>query len=277
LNDSPGPKGKKQTTCSTKDANSSSPYWNHSKDSEMHHVAAATQDDDVLELKKDSHTTSMPGAWLSIEDDCHTPSTRLHKRPRTLNPAEVPTPHIKRSKIRQMESVESEDELGNGQCEQRERKTTPSGVASPRRRAYSRGDIQPTQFGNFSVPPRAKDAQAGSYDIPDLAVRRAVSGKHFYTEDDELHGPLILQQVGNSATLAPKSSTQDNPTLKWITLALDSVKSIEHAMTESKYVHIIRPRGNSFGADLWLEFADFSDVTSLIKSAANVESCSLSQ
>ncbi|KAG8422265.1 hypothetical protein J3459_010559 [Metarhizium acridum] len=195
---------------------------------------------------------------------------QANKRSRPLNHANPSSPHIKRAKFAPRESIESEDELCRGSSHAPKKRTNFSALPSPKRQPFSRGDIPRT---HFTKPAKAHimTTTTTHASIPDLHVRRAVSGKDIYNEDDDQRGKLILQQDGNSATLVPKFPAEESPPLQWMRVPLDSITSVEHAMSSSHYVRILRPRGNEFEANLWLEFTDHRDVFSLVQAASHVK------
>ncbi|KJK80684.1 hypothetical protein H634G_03833 [Metarhizium anisopliae BRIP 53293] len=195
---------------------------------------------------------------------------QANKRSRPSNHADPSSPHIKRPKFARGESIDSEDELYRDPSHVSKKRTNFSALPSPKRRLFSRGDIPSTQF---TKPANAHimTSTTTHSSIPDLNVRRAVSGKHIYNADDDQRGQLILQQDGNSATLVPKFPAEESPPLQWMRVPLDSITTIEHAMSSSHYVRIIRPRGTDFEANLWLEFTDHRDVFSLVQAACHVK------
>lgn len=195
---------------------------------------------------------------------------QANKRSRPSNHADPSSPHIKRPKFARGESIDSEDELYRDPSHVSKKRTNFSALPSPKRRLFSRGDIPSTQF---TKPANAHimTSTTTHSSIPDLNVRRAVSGKNIYNADDDQRGQLILQQDGNSATLVPKFPAEESPPLQWMRVPLDSITTIEHAMSSSHYVRIIRPRGTDFEANLWLEFTDHRDVFSLVQAACHVK------
>ncbi|KHO01452.1 Ulp1 protease family protein [Metarhizium album ARSEF 1941] len=196
---------------------------------------------------------------------------QANKRSRPLNYADLSSPHIKRAKFAPRESIESEDELCRDTADAPRKRTNFSALCSPKRHLFSRRDIPHTQFTNHPKSHHIMTLPTLHASIPDLNVRRAVSGKHFYLGDDDKRGQLILQQHGNSTTLVPKFPADENPPLQWMRVPLDSITSIEHAMGSSHYVRMLRPRGNEFEANLWLQFTNHRDVFSLMQVASHVK------
>ncbi|GAO19523.1 hypothetical protein UVI_02040620 [Ustilaginoidea virens] len=181
------------------------------------------------------------------------------KRPRPAHFASSPGPFVKRPRASQpIESIESEDELSKdggpgGQG------ATSIILASPRQRS-SRGDIQPTQF---LKPQPARNKAYG--DIPRINIKKAVSGKHFRSVNDERHEELFLQQASTgSGSLLPQSTSKDDSSLDWMRIDVNNVTSVQHAGSRSLYVLLSRPRGSNYGSQLWLELLDHKDVSSLV-------------
>lgn len=195
---------------------------------------------------------------------------QANKRSRPSNHADPSSPHIKRAKFAPTESIDSEDELYRDPFHVSKKRTNFSALPSPKRRLFSRGDIPSTQFAK-PANAHIMTSTTTHASIPDLNVRRAVSGKHIYNADDDQRGQLILQQDGNSATLVPKFPAEESPPLQWMRVPLDCITTIEHAMSSSHYVRILRPRGTEFEANLWLEFTDHRDVFSLVQAACHVK------
>ncbi|OAQ64680.2 Ulp1 protease family protein [Pochonia chlamydosporia 170] len=227
-------------------------------------------------LHDNTHTVQNPD---ELEEAVSPPPAKVtsdigrpaNKRGRPSNFADTSSPHVKRTRIFWAESIDSEDELSKDPGPQTRKKTNFSDLATPRRKSSSRGDIPQTQF---TAP--AKSQRRGSLTannaVRDLCVRRAVCGKLFYNEDDDQRGQLILQQAGSSTTLVPKFPTDDDATLEWMKLTLDSILRLDHAKGKSHFVFIRRPRSHQSGGPLWLQLADHRDVFNLLKAVEPVAS-----
>ncbi|OAA39992.1 Ulp1 protease family protein [Metarhizium rileyi] len=190
------------------------------------------------------------------------------KRSRPLNHEDPSGPHIKRAKFTRRESIESEDELSRGPVATPKKITNFSALRSPNP-LFSRGDIQPTQFTG-PVGTHLMTASTNRASIPDISVRRAASGKHVYFGDD-CRGQLVLHQDGNSAFLVPRFPTDENPPLQWMRFSLDSINRLEHSASKNHYVRILRPRGNQFESNLWMEFTDHRDIFRLVREAKHTD------
>ncbi|KAK2591357.1 hypothetical protein QQS21_010956 [Conoideocrella luteorostrata] len=196
------------------------------------------------------------------------------KRPRELQDTETSSLRLKRLRIQPpRESIDSEDELSRDQVGKRF--TNSSTLTRPKRQA-SRGDIQPTRFLKpQSTPPNRILRQK----IPDLRVRRAVSGKHMYDSKSEQCKLVLRQPDVGSQTICPSSTMDEKVCLDWMAIDFDNITKVQHAATKSPYVHIMRPRGASYEATLWLHLMDHEDVmnfTNAIKRSQSVY-CSVSE
>jgi sentrin-specific protease 7 len=197
---------------------------------------------------------------------------QTNKRSQPLHFANT-TPPIKRNKASRRESIEeSEDELSKDFGQQRWKSTVCPDLGSPKRQKLSRGDILRTHFTNTAKSRAlALPAAAAHNAIPDIEVRRAVSGKHFYDGDSDHRGQLLLRQVGNSATLVPVLPKEEGLPLDWMKITLDIITRMDHCKAESRYVHVARPRCNDSEPNFFIELVDERDVTTLLNAARDVE------
>ncbi|KAG5985403.1 hypothetical protein E4U55_003631 [Claviceps digitariae] len=185
------------------------------------------------------------------------------KRSRLASRTETTSPHFKRPRIHQsIESIESEDELNQVQHRQK-RRTNFSDLFDPKNKP-TRGDIQPTQFMKPCPKPSRAPVPVPAARVLQVHVRRAVSGKNIFAGDQD-ERPLVLQQAGSETPhiLSPKCTRDAKSPLDWLAIDLDKVTKIEHAASETHFVHVVRPRSNHFESSLWLELMDHRDVLSL--------------
>ncbi|KAG5937628.1 hypothetical protein E4U53_008170, partial [Claviceps sorghi] len=186
------------------------------------------------------------------------------KRARLSSQTETTSPHFKRPRIHQsVESIESEDELSRVEHRQKQR-TKFSDRFDPGRTSSSRGDIQPTQF--LKPRPKPSSAPRSAEKRLEVHVKRAVSGKNIYSGAAD-QCPLLLQRAdGQSPLLSPDCRRDAQSPLDWLAVNLDNVTKIEHAATQTHFLHVVRPRSNHFESSLWLEVMDHRDVLNFIAS-----------
>ncbi|KAG6052200.1 hypothetical protein E4U39_002237 [Claviceps sp. Clav50 group G5] len=174
---------------------------------------------------------------------------------------ETSSPHFKRPRTQHLaESIESEDEVDHVQYRKKRRMTDFSDRFGEKHTS-SRGDIQPSQFSQ----PRPKLSQstvsAGLY----VHVKRAVSGKSIFDGVKD-ESPLFLQKAQGSSLHPSSKRTRDGQIpLDWLAFDLDKVTKIEHAATQTHFVHVTRPRSHKSESNLWLELKDHCDVLRLVK------------
>ncbi|KAG5925988.1 hypothetical protein E4U42_003766 [Claviceps africana] len=185
------------------------------------------------------------------------------KRARLPCQTETTSPHFKRPRIHQsVESIESEDELSKTEHQQKQRMKF-SDRFDPGRTSSSRGDIQPTQF--LKPRPKPSVAPGPASNGLQVHVKRAVSGKNIFAGASDQH-PLLLQRAGGQSPLLllPEYERDAQSPLDWLAINLENVTKIEHAATQTHFVHVVRPRSNHYESSLWLEVMDHRDVLNFI-------------
>lgn len=171
------------------------------------------------------------------------------------------SPHFKRPRAHHLaESIESEDEVDHVQYRKKRRMTDFSDRFGEKHTS-SRGDIQHSQFSQPRPKPSQSTVSTGLY----VHVKRAVSGKSIFDGVKD-EGRLFLEKAQGGLLHPSSKLTRDGQTpLDWLAFDLDKVTKIEHAATQTHFVHVTRPRSHKSESNLWLELKDHCDVLRLVK------------
>ncbi|KAG5919704.1 hypothetical protein E4U61_000637 [Claviceps capensis] len=174
---------------------------------------------------------------------------------------ETSSPHFKRPRAHHLaESIESEDEVDHFQYRKKRRMTDFSDRFGEKNTS-SRGDIQPSQFSRPRPKPSQSTVSAGLY----VHVKRAVSGKSIFDGVKDECSLFLQKAQGGSLHPSLKRTRDDQTPLDWLAFDMDKVTKIEHAATQTHFVHVTRPRSHTCESNLWLELKDHCDVLRLVK------------
>lgn len=192
------------------------------------------------------------------------------KRDRPYRFAENSRPQFKRQKPSTVkEPIDlSEDELQADfakYIESSDGKTTalrtPAHL-SHQKNATMRGNIQPTVFKTSSQRQPRSD---------DIAIIRAVCGKHVYERGDN-SGIVVLRREGKDGRRL-ESVLENGRVAKehfWLGIDLDQVSYFGYSEPPSRYGYIMRSQSGDAGPKLFLEFENLNkarDFCELLKSA----------
>ncbi|KAG6066275.1 hypothetical protein E4U32_006306 [Claviceps aff. humidiphila group G2b] len=231
--------------------------------------AVGTDSNDPLSASGRSHTLESIEApdTLLAEHGPQTSKASSHLVRAGLNRSgselqtKISSPHFKRPRAHHLaESIESEDEVDHVQYRKKRRMTDFSDRFGEKYTS-SRGDIQPSQFSQPRPKPSQSTVSAGLY----VHVKRAVSGKSILDGVKD-EGRLFLEKAQGGLLHPSSKLTRDGQTpLDWLAFDLDKVTKIEHAATQTHFVHVTRPRSHKSESNLWLELKDHCDVLRLVK------------
>lgn len=196
-------------------------------------------------------------------------SSRFFKRDRPYRLAENSRPQIKRQKpstVKEPIDV-SEDELQADfakYTEPSDSKNTASRTPahlSHQKKSTMRGDIHPTVFKTLSQRQARSD---------DIAIIRAVCGKHTYERDDNSDIVILRQDKDGRRLEAVLENGGVAKEYCWLGIDLDQVSSFGYNEPLSRYVFIMRSNKGDAGPKLYLEFESINktkDFCELLRSA----------
>ncbi|KAG6136257.1 hypothetical protein E4U38_001463 [Claviceps purpurea] len=209
---------------------------------------------------KDSNDPLGASGRSNTLESLEAPGTLLAEHGPELQ-TETSSPHFKRPRAHHLaESIESEDEVDHFQYRKKRRMTDFSDRFGEKHTS-SRGDIQPSQFSQPRPKPSQSTVSAGLY----VHVKRAVSGKSIFDGVKDECSLFLQKAQGGSLNPSLKRTRDGQIPLDWLAFDMDKVTKIEHAATQTHFVHVTRPRSHKCESNLWLELKDHCDVLRLVK------------
>lgn len=191
-------------------------------------------------------------------------SSRFFKRDRPYRLAETSRPQIKRQKPSTVKDPidVSEDELqADFTNDSKNTASRTPAHLSHQKKSTMRGDIHPTVFKTSSQRQARSD---------DIAIIRAVCGKHTYERDDN-SDIVILRQDKDGRRL--EAVLENGSVVKeycWLGIDLDQVSFFGYNEPLSRYAFIMRSNKWGAGPKLYLEFESINktkDFCELLRSA----------